>query len=223
MNVIVMAKEPRPGSVKTRLCPPCTPEEAARIAEAALRDTLDAATASAADEVIVALDGQPGSWCPPGVRVIPQVSGTFGQRLGAAWETIGGPAIQIGMDTPQVTPAALNRAMGALSEPPVDAILGFAADGGWWILGLNTANAAVFDGVAMSRNDTGAQQHQRLDTLGMNVVEVETMTDVDVWDAALAVASAAPWTRFAVAVRSIEATPPTQSTPPIQSTPGGQR
>ena len=50
-TLVVLAKAPVPGRSKTRLCPPCTPEEAARVADAALRDTLDVAGRSAADRV----------------------------------------------------------------------------------------------------------------------------------------------------------------------------
>jgi len=69
-HVLVLAKEPRPGRVKTRLCPPCSPEEAATVAAAALADTLEAVAASGADRHILALDGRPGPWLPPGFEVV---------------------------------------------------------------------------------------------------------------------------------------------------------
>ena len=81
MDLLVLAKEPIPGRVKTRLCPPCTPAEAARLAAACLADTLEAACAAGADRVLVALDGRPGDWLPPGVRVVGQGSG--GVRISA--------------------------------------------------------------------------------------------------------------------------------------------
>ena len=114
MPIIVMAKAPVPGRVKTRLCPPCTAEEAALVAEAALVDTLAAALASSTDRVVLALDGRPGPWLPAGVDVVSQRGSGFGERLAAAWSEIGGPALQIGMDTPQVTPALLDLASAAL-------------------------------------------------------------------------------------------------------------
>ena len=81
----MLAKEPAPGRVKTRLCPPCSPVEAALVAAAALADTLDAAVASGADRVVLALDGRPGPWCPPGVVVIGQGTAAIaGQSLAAA-------------------------------------------------------------------------------------------------------------------------------------------
>ena len=58
MQICVIAKEPRPGFVKTRLTPPCTPTEAAAIAEAALADTLDAVLARRRAAASLALDGR---------------------------------------------------------------------------------------------------------------------------------------------------------------------
>lgn len=69
---IVMAKAPVPGRVKTRLCPPLSPDEAAAVAEAALSDTCEAVSRCSADRLVVALDGAPGAWLPPGFEVVPQ-------------------------------------------------------------------------------------------------------------------------------------------------------
>lgn len=96
-----MAKAPVRGRVKTRLCPPYTPEEAARLAEAALADTLDAVAGCGVSRRILALDGEPGSWLPAGFEVVRQAAGAFDERLAAAWDAARGPGVQIGMDTPQ--------------------------------------------------------------------------------------------------------------------------
>ena len=203
MPIIVMAKAPVPGRVKTRLCPPCTPDEAAALAEAALVDTLAAALASSTDRVVLALDGRPGAWLPVGVDVVGQRGGGFGQRLAAAWSDIGGPALQIGMDTPQVTPALLDLATAVLEEPDTDAVLGPAEDGGWWSIGLRRADPAVFVGVPMSRPDTGARQMARLRDLGLRTATLPSLRDVDTIADAHEVAELAPDTRFAAAVRGV--------------------
>jgi uncharacterized protein len=201
-DLIVMAKQPLPGRVKTRLCPPCTPVEAAALAAAALADTLDAALASAAGRVVLALDGRPGPWCPPGVEVVGQGSGPLDRRLTTAWAAAAtGPAVLIGMDTPQVTAAGLDAALDALADH--DAALGPAADGGWWAVGLRTPHPRAFAGVPMSRADTGARQHARLTALGLRTAPLPVRTDVDTWDDAVAVARAAPGGRFAAAVDAV--------------------
>jgi glycosyltransferase A (GT-A) superfamily protein (DUF2064 family) len=197
MHVLVMAKEPVAGRVKTRLCPPCEPAEAAALAAAALCDTLDAALSSAAERVVLALDGRPGPWCPPGVEVVAQVDGGFDARLAAAWEVAGGPGVQIGMDTPQVTGRHLDDALATMSDGRFDATLGPAEDGGWWLIGLRRPDARVFAGVPMSRPDTGRRQRERLDLLGLRCGLEPPLRDVDHIADALAAAEAAPQTRFA--------------------------
>ena len=92
-------------------------QEAAALAEAALADTLDAVAACGAGRRIVALDGAPGPWLPAGFEVVPQVDGPFDRRLAAAWAAAGGPGVQIGMDTPQVTAALLDDALAGLDDP----------------------------------------------------------------------------------------------------------
>ena len=197
MHVLVMAKEPRPGAVKTRLCPPCLPAEAAALAEAAIADTLEAALASGADRVVLALDGRPGPWCPAGVDVVAQSTGPFDLRLAAAWEATGGPGVQIGMDTPQVTADHLDAAMATLSDGRHDATLGPADDGGWWLIGLRRPDPRVFAGVPMSRPETGARQRERLALLGLRCGTEPSLRDVDHVEDAFAAAAAAPGTRFA--------------------------
>jgi uncharacterized protein len=176
-HLLVMAKAPVAGRVKTRLSPPCTPQEAAALAEAALADTLDAVAACGARRRIVALDGAPGPWLPPGFEVIPQVDGPFDQRLAAAWTLAGGGGVQIGMDTPQVTPLLLDDALASLDF--TSAALGLAADGGWWAIGLRRPDRRVFAGVPMSTDGTGTAQHERLRRLGHSVTALPTLVDLD--------------------------------------------
>jgi len=202
VDVIVLAKEPVAGRVKTRLCPPCTPETAADLATAALVDTLEAAGASGADRVVLALDGRPGPWCPPGVVVVDQGEGGLDRRLTRAWTATAGPAVQIGMDTPQLTAADLAGCMTCLLAPGVDAVLGPAADGGWWAVGFRRPEPGAFLGVPTSRPDTGRRQLRRLRDLGLAVGTLPERTDVDTWADALTVASSHPRTRFAAAVRA---------------------
>jgi len=203
----VLAKEPAPGRVKTRLCPPCSPADAALVAAAALADTLDAAVASGADRVVLALDGRPGPWCPPGVVVIGQGRGGLDRRLAHAWSHGAGrgPALQIGMDTPQVSAAGLDAAMAALADERVDAVLGPATDGGWWALGMRRPRPQAVLGIPTSRPDTGARQAARLAALGLRTRRLELLSDIDTWPDAVAVAGLAPGTRVAAAVRTVTA------------------
>jgi rSAM/selenodomain-associated transferase 1 len=196
-TVVVIAKAPVPGRVKTRLSPPCTPEQAAALAAAALADTLAAVDGSACNRRVLALDGHPGSWVPRGWHVVPQVVGDLGARLDAAVGETDGPALVLGMDTPQVTSRSLDDAWATLLAPGVDAVLGPARDGGYWTIGVRTPKPGLFDGVEMSTADTGRQQRARLDALGLTVATLAELRDVDTWADAVAVAAESPCSQFA--------------------------
>ena len=180
------------------------------LAEAALADTLEAVARCCVSRRILALDGAPGSWLPPGFKVVSQVPGAFDRRLAAAWTQAGGPGVQIGMDTPQVTPRLLDDALAAVDRS--GSALGPAADGGWWAIGLRRPNPAVFLGVPMSTRATGAAQHRRLRALGLDVEVLPTLVDVDTVKALRAVVAAAPRTcTAAVAARLGLVDPPARA------------
>jgi rSAM/selenodomain-associated transferase 1 len=195
--LVVIAKAPSPGRSKTRLCPPCTPAQAATLAEAALGDTLAAVAATPARRRILALDGEPGGWLPPGFEVLSQRGDGLGARLGHALGAAGGPALVVGMDTPQLGPTLLSFAAARLGEPGVDAVLGPAVDGGYWTIGLRRPDPAVFDGVPMSSASTCAVQRRRLDALRRRTAMLPALRDVDTIEDAELVARACPGSRFA--------------------------
>ena len=191
-TLLVIAKEPRPGRVKTRLTPPFTPEEAAALAEASLVDTLHVLLATPARRRVLVLDGTPGPWLPPGFDVVPQCGGGLDERLAAAFAGCAGPALLIGMDTPQVTPALLT-----VDFADCDAYFGPAEDGGFWALGLADPDPTLLRGVPMSTPTTGAVQRARLTAAGLRVRDLPPLRDVDTaYDAEL-VAAEAPEGRFA--------------------------
>ncbi|OII62716.1 glycosyltransferase [Streptomyces sp. CC53] len=193
-TLLVIAKEPVPGRVKTRLTPPFTPQEAARLAEAALADTLAAAAAAPVARRVLVLDGRPGPWVPPGFEVVPQAAGGLDERLAAAFAGADGPALVIGMDTPQVTPGLLLQGLDFTSA---DAWFGPAEDGGFWALGLAAPDPELLRGVPMSVPETGREQRRRLTDAGLTVRDLPVLRDVDRADDARAVAALAPGGRFA--------------------------
>ncbi|MDT3395378.1 DUF2064 domain-containing protein [Streptomyces sp. B1866] len=195
-TLLVIAKEPVPGRVKTRLCPPFTPWEAARLAEAALADTLRAVLDTPADHRVLALAGAPGPWLPPGFTVLPQGPGGLDERLAAAFAECAGPTLLIGMDTPQVTPALL---ASGLDFGGCDAWFGPAADGGFWALGLKAPDPELLRGVPMSVPETGAVQRRRLLDAGLAVRDLPVLRDVDTAADAREVAGLARGGRFAAA------------------------
>jgi rSAM/selenodomain-associated transferase 1 len=203
--LVVIAKEPVPGRAKTRLCPPCTPEEAAGLAEAALRDTLLAVGAARARRRVLVLEGRSGPWLPDGFEVLPQRAGGLGERLAGAFDDVGEPAFLVGMDTPQATPEMIDAGVRVLESDGVDAVLGPAPDGGYWAIGLRRADARIFRGVPMSSRGTLAAQRARLVELGLRHAELPPLRDVDTVEDARAVAREAPGTHFARALAAVAA------------------
>src|SRR5437763_14197682 len=200
LHLLVLAKSPEPGRVKTRLCPPLSPAEAAAVAAAALADTLEAVHGCGADRKILALDGRPGPWLPPGFEVIEQRGTGLAERLANAWVTAGGGGVQIGMATPPIGAATPDCLVGQIDGPGQPAVLGPASDGGWWAIGWQRARPgprAVFAGIPTSAPDTGARQQRRLLALGFDVTLARTERDIDTSDDLLTVAAHAPATRTA--------------------------
>ena len=198
-RLLVLAKAPLPGRAKTRLCPPCTHEEAAALAEAALRDTLAAVTAVPDVRHVVVLDGEPGDWLPAGVDVVEQERGTLGDRLAAAFASDDGPALLVGMDTPQVTPELLATGLAAVLDGH-DAAIGPAHDGGYWAIGLRRPDAEVFRGVPMSTPTTLREQRRRLAALGLRTAELPSLSDFDDIASAADLGRAFPGLRFSKAL-----------------------
>lgn len=196
-TVLVIAKEPLPGRVKTRLTPPFSPAEAALLAEAALADTLHTLLTVPAARRVVVLAGAPGPWLPPGIEVVKQGAGGLDDRLAAAFGACAGPTLLIGMDTPQITAARLAPALGPDGWDGCDAWFGPAEDGGFWALGLAEPDPELLRGVPMSVPETGAVQRRRLVDAGLTVRDLPALRDVDTAADAAEVAALAPDGRFA--------------------------
>ena len=212
MKALVVAKAPVAGLVKTRLGALVGAEVAADLAAAALLDTLDACTeagvaghlslsgdlreAVRGDEIREALDG----W-----TITPQRGDGFAERLVRAHADAGpGLVVQIGMDTPQVTAAALHQVAAAMADH--DAVLAPATDGGWWALARRDADVVRhLAQVPMSTDTTFADTQRALERAGARVAHAAAMTDVDTLDDADLVARLMPQTRFAEAWRTLRA------------------
>ncbi len=198
VTLLVIAKEPLPGRVKTRLTPPFSPEAAAALAAAALGDTLRTLSRLPARRRVVVLDGAPGRWLPSGWSVVPQSSGGLDERLAAAFAAhAGGPALLVGMDTPQLTPADLAPAAGPSAWREHDAWLGRAEDGGFWALALAAPDPDLLLGIPMSTAHTGEAQLRRLTGAGLRVGTLPCLRGVDAARDAAEVAALAPDTAFA--------------------------
>jgi len=210
-SVLVVAKAPEPGLVKTRLGADIGMDRAAEVAAAALLDTLGAATAAVgAGRCHLSLAGDLDRCVRAGElrdalagwTVHPQCGDGFGARLADAHARVAGPVVQVGMDTPHASPELLLAAAAGLDGH--DAVLGPAEDGGWWVLALrDPAGASVLREVAMSTPTTGADTRAALQQAGLDVGTTATLRDVDDVADADEVARLAPGSQFAEAWRLV--------------------
>ena len=207
--VVVLAKSPEPGRVKTRLQPTFSAAEAAALAGAAIRDTLDAVAELGPRRTVVAWDGPPVPWLPSTVCVMRQRGSTLDDRLEHVFEDVyasegNAPAtvLLVGMDTPQLTAADLD-----VSWDDRDAVVGPSCDGGYWAIGFRRHVPGAIRGIPMSRSRTGAEQLARLRGLGLRIGTLPPQRDVDDAADAAEVATAAPGSRFARLHRRLVGSP----------------
>ena len=208
-HLLVVAKAPVPGRVKTRLGSEVGMAAAARLAAASLADTLTACAATYGPQRCClaldgsfddAVDGVGLAELAAGWQVFAQRGEGLAVRLVNAHADAGdrtrGAVLQVGMDTPQVTADLLRAAAFELGT--ADAVLGPADDGGWWILGArDPRRVAAIAGVPMSTPTTGADTRSALQTAGLDVAATSTLRDVDTAEDAEVVARLVPGSRFA--------------------------
>ena len=200
-TLIVIAKEPEPGRVKTRMQTEFNAEEAAALARASLVDTLSAIRSAPASRRVLALEGDPGPWLPDGFDVIAQRGGGLDERIAAAFEDAfdGTPMLLVGMDTPQLTPQLLGFRWSGH-----DAVLGLTDDGGYWCLGLRVPDRRALIGVPMSTEHTGLDQLRRLRMHGLRVLLLPTLRDMDTPHDAAHIAAAHPSLRVSRLYRRLQ-------------------
>jgi rSAM/selenodomain-associated transferase 1 len=197
--IAVMAKAPQPGRSKTRLVPPLTPEQAAALSAAFLRDMTEnialaarrqpihgsIAYAPAGLEALFAghLARGTGLVLADGNLDLPSGVRGFGKCLLHAIQTLlaqgYGSACVLNSDSPTLPTGFLERAAAALGEPGERVVLGAAEDGGYYLLGLKSPDAHMFADIDWSTERVAAQTRARARARGLPVVELGTWYDVD--------------------------------------------
>lgn len=152
-----MAKKPTAGRTKTRLCPPLLPEQAARLYEAMLGDTLTSLQSRNDCELLVAIDEPDSSgWFAEftSASQVVQCGESLGERLDAvltgALDLGFTQAFAIGSDSPDLPSEHLDSAFVALDQPDIDVVLGPASDGGYYLIGVTQAPGPLVTEVTMS-------------------------------------------------------------------------
>jgi len=181
--LLVFAKMPLPGKVKTRLVPPLSNAEAAQVARACLETTLERlAPASTRCKLLLdgASDRELRALCRSArVSIARQSRGDLGARLRAAFRDERGPAIAIGSDSPTLDPARIAEAASALATH--DVVLGPAEDGGYYLIGVRKGTAAdrLFRGIPWSTGDVTRVTLEQARSLGLTVRLLPAWYDID--------------------------------------------
>jgi hypothetical protein len=178
-RILIFAKAPVPGRVKTRLIPVLGAEGAAALARQMLEDTVREARAAGL-EVELCGDPHPAGWYEgPPIRLSPQGEGDLGARLAHASERAlaEGPVLLIGTDCPALDRGRLAAAAEALASH--DAVIHPAKDGGYALLGLTRFHSSLFNDIGWSTPAVGATTTARIHALGWTLSVRETLADVD--------------------------------------------
>lgn len=186
-----MAKAPSAGSVKTRLTPPLTSEEASLLSACFLRDTANnihnLAAARRAHGVIVYTPVTASKvfngLVPAGFQLLAQRGESLGDRLlNATGDLLArgyDSACLINSDSPTLPPAILVSAIEALEPAGDRLVLGPAEDGGYYLIGLKSAHQTLFDCIAWSTSEVLAHTIHRARQISLEVVRLPRWYDVD--------------------------------------------
>ncbi|MDE2489766.1 MAG: TIGR04282 family arsenosugar biosynthesis glycosyltransferase [Elusimicrobia bacterium] len=193
--LIVFAKAPIPGRVKTRLTPPLSPGQAAELYAAFAADSVAAARACGAAAVSVAYAPEPPfpdlNWLDEAPNWRPQGPGDLGARLTAAFDAAfrGGArkVAIIGSDCPDLPSETLAEAFRRLDGPP--AVLGPAVDGGYYLVGLREPRPDLFADMAWSDSGVLERTLARLRASRTPFALLERRADVDTFEDLKALAS----------------------------------
>ena len=193
--LIIFAKAPVPGQVKTRLCPPLTPDEAATLHGSFVIDMLER-TKVAATKLKLPIDRYLA--CAPSsalvffkimeerqsVTLIDQVGDDLGARMQQAFATLFGKgyrrALIVGTDIPALPLDHYRKALSLLDTH--DVVLGPAIDGGYYLIGLKQPRPELFSGIDWSTDRVLAATQEKAAGLGLKTALLPSWRDVDTID-----------------------------------------
>ena len=184
--VVIMAKKPHPGVSKTRLCPPYTPEQAAHLAEALLRDTIELVDALPEIQPAVAITppeekGYFQNLCPSHFWLLPVVGTNIGECLNTTINNLldmgTTKVIAINADGPDLPIEYLVKGVQELDSH--DMVIGPTNDGGYYLIGLKSPTPRIFDGITWSTDLVFNQTLEIASNLGLTYAQLPFWHDVD--------------------------------------------
>lgn len=179
----VFAKQPLPGMVKTRLCPPLTPEQAADLYRVSLQETVTRMRALPNCELVICYSGDENWFAAtfPGITLMPQRGSDLGarmaqclsDRLAAGYDA----TVLIGSDAPDLPLARIEQAFKALEDAAL--VYGPALDGGYYLVGEAVHHAQLYQDIAWSTGRVLEQTLAKAAQLGVCPVLLEPWDDLD--------------------------------------------
>lgn len=186
-KIVVFAKAPLPGQVKTRLFPPFTSEEAAALAEAFLFDTLDLIESADLNlwKIIYFTPENEANYfseiISDGWQIKPQRGKSFKMRLinvlREESENGDQPVVVIGADSPTLPPHYLVEAFKLLKK--VDLVIGPALDGGFYLIGIKKFHYGLLNHVILSKSDSCNKLVSNAAIMGLTFKTLPTWYDID--------------------------------------------
>lgn len=189
--LLIFAKQPCPGKVKTRLTPPLSPQEAAELYRCMLFDTISKVASLSGVEKIIFYEPSPGAGnffqtAFSNVRCFPQEGAGLGERLANAFEKVFGLGFElaagIGTDSPDLPIPHLEESFRLLAEDVADVIFGPATDGGYYLVAMKSFLPAVFRGIPWSTERVLEKSIDAVELSGFRVGRLPAWHDLDTAD-----------------------------------------
>jgi rSAM/selenodomain-associated transferase 1 len=186
--LLVFAKQPTPGRVKTRLTPTLLPAEAAKLYHCMLQDTLTKAKSLAGAARFIFYVDEDGAadyfrGIAPGAELFPQEGETLGDRMENAFARAFARSFQrvaiIGTDSPDLPPGFIESAFALLGNENVDVVFGPAEDGGYYLLAMKRLHGELFRGISWSSGSVLADSLARCAAAGLTVELLPVWYDLD--------------------------------------------
>lgn len=188
--IIIMAKVPRAGNVKTRLQPFLTPEECRTLSESFLSDAISK-TKNLSKQMVIAFapadeKGYFGKFAIENLILIEQKGADLGEKISNAFEAVfslnsNASVLMIGTDSPTFPPKFIEETFTAL-ESGADAVLGKSADGGFYLIGLRKNPSRLFERIEWSSPKVFEQMTRNINSLNLNLKLIPEWKDVDTPD-----------------------------------------
>ncbi len=187
--IAIMAKTPRAGDVKTRLCPPLTPAEAAALYRCFLLDTIaKVTTLEARCRPVISYtpvtDRTYFAALAPRCMLLPQRGADLGARMADCFAQLFAlgyaDVLLTGSDLPTLPRTVLQHALALIATPQIDMVLGPSEDGGYYLIGLRVLYRELFEHMTWSTPQVFAETMQRAERLGLRVAHLPTWYDVDI-------------------------------------------